>query len=370
MKVVVLGTRGFPGVQGGVEKHCEELYPRLAGLGCDVTVITRSPYIEKGERVSEWKGVRLLHLWSLRVKSLEAITHTFVGLIKAAGISPDILHIHSIGPALFTPLAAFAGFKTVMTHHGLDYKRQKWGPIARGVLRLGERAGLNCSHAVIAISRGIRSHIETGCGKKSFYIPNGADKTSPMPPGDGLSEYGLRRGGYVFTAARFVPEKGLLDLIEAYRMIENPPFKLVIAGDADHETGYSQKIKRLASKSAGVVLTGFLSGSTIVELFSNASLFVLPSHYEGLPITLLEALSFGLPLLVSDIPQHKEVPLRKYCYFEKGNIRALSEAMAKGFSRGITDYEKAEYASLLEKEYNWDRIALSTLEVYKEVLRS
>ena len=369
MKIVVIGTRGFPDVQGGVEKHCEELYPRLAKLGCDVTVITRAPYISEDKRVKEWRGVKFIHLWCSREKSLEALTHSFLGIIKARRLSPDILHMHGLGSTLLAPLTKVLGVKLILTYHGVTYKSALWGTSGKAALMLGERFGVRYADATIAVSRGIKKLINEKYSEVADFIPNGVKMPVLIPPGSELKKWGLEAKRYIFTACRFVPEKGLHDLIEAYRAIDGPPFKLVIAGDADHESAYSLRVKNLAERTEGVVLTGLLTGKRLGELFSNAGLFVLPSYYEGLPIALLEALSYGLPVMVSDIPPHREVPLKSYRYFKAGNLKALSRALLDGISKGITDSEKEGFPPLLEAEYNWDDIALETYKLYQRVLR-
>lgn len=365
MKIFVIGTRGFPGVQGGVERHCEELYPRLAGLGCDVTVFTRTPYIPRNERLNEWNGVRFIHQWCPRKKSFEAIIHSFLSVMKATARRPDIIHIHGIGPALLAPVAKATGAKIVMTHHGPDYMRAKWGRAAKTILKLGESFGVRSSSAVITISKGIREHVKDLYGVDPVVIPNGVNIPAFVEPGPMMERFGLRPREYVFTACRFVPEKGLEVLIEAYRALKSPAFRLVIAGDADHETDYSRNIKEMASATPGVVLTGFQSGGSLDELFSNAGLFVLPSFFEGLPIALLEALGYGLPVLISDIPQHLEVPLDKDCYFRTGDSNDLSNALA-GFN--AISLTRGRYIPLMKGEYNWYNIAASTLDIYKGLL--
>jgi glycosyltransferase involved in cell wall biosynthesis len=189
-----------------------------------------------------------------------------------------------------------------------------------------------------------------------------------MPVGDSLARYNVKPKRYVFTACRFVPEKGLHDLIAAYHKIDNPDLKLVIAGDADHENGYSRNLKKSTEGNSGIVLTGFLSGKPLQEIYSNAALFVLPSYYEGLPIALLEALSYGLPVLVSDIPQNREIPLPDFRYFRVGDIDDLYRKMQELINTGITEEEEKCYRELLDKEYNWDKIAQRTLNVYKSVV--
>lgn len=371
IKVFVLGTRGFPNVQGGVEKHCEELYPKLIKFGVDVTVFTRTPYIPVTKRLKEREGIKFIHLWCPKKKSLEAIIHTFSGVIVSIFRFPDILHIHAIGPALLIPVAKFFGLKVVMTHHGPDYERQKWGKFAKVVLRIGEFLGTKFADKVIVISKEIRKMLENKhFRRKLMVIPNGVNLPEILPPGDTLKKYNLEPKKYIFTACRFVPEKGLHDLIAAYQQIRNPEFKLVIAGDADHETEYSRSIKKMAKKIEGLILTGFISGKPLYELYSNAGLFVLPSYYEGLPIALLEAISYSLPVLVSDIPQNREIPLPDFRYFKLGDATMLSQKMVEMSEIRISNGEKEKQRKLLSQNYNWDKIAGQTFHVYKEVMNS
>ncbi|MDP8235270.1 MAG: glycosyltransferase family 4 protein [Candidatus Erginobacter occultus] len=370
MKVFVLGTRGFPGVQGGVEKHCEELYPRLVRQAAEITVFTRTPYIPRRERRKRWEGIRFIHLWSPKTKSLEAITHTLIGVVIARYCSPDILHVHAVGPSICIPLAKVLGLKVVMTHHGPDYEREKWGRAAKAVLKLGEYLGTRFADRIIAISRGIAGSLEkrVRANERVFYIPNGVRIPEVLPAGETLRRLRLEPRGYVFTACRFVPEKGLHDLIRAYQKIKNPEFKLVIAGDADHENDYSRMIKQLARESSGVVLSGAISGMPLRELFSQAGLFVLASYYEGLPIALLEALSYGLPVLASDIPQNREIPLPEFRYFEPGNSEVLASKMVKLFEAGIDQAEEVRQKDYLTANHNWDILARETYQVYRSMV--
>ncbi len=369
IKIVVFGTRGFPGVPGGVEKHCEELYTRLAGLGCDVTVFTRKPYFPKEKQATEWNGVKFVHLWCPKQKSLEAIIHSFLSVLKARSIYPDILHVHAVGPALSIPFAKRLGLKVVMTHHGPDYERAKWGRIARFVLRKGEEFGVARSDQVIAISSVIENHVRKKFSRNVYYIPNGITLSTIVSPGAELEKWHLQPKRYIFTACRFVPEKGLHDLIAAYKRMEEKSIKLVIAGDADHETAYSKNLKKFASQTKGVVLTGFITGQGLAELFSNTRLFVLPSYYEGLPIALMEALGYGVPVLVSDIPQHRELSLEPSMYFPAGNTDALSQSLRDFLELESNRVENDSLLGRIRKEYNWDYIARKTLEVYHEVLQ-
>jgi len=369
LRIFVLGTRGFPGVQGGVEKHGEELYPRLAQLGYEITVFTRTPYIPKEKRHAEWRGVKFFHLWCPKQKYLEAISHTFLGVLIGGLKSPDLLHIHAIGPSLMVPLAKLFGMRVIVTNHGPDYMRQKWGGLSKIILKLGEFSGAKFCDKMIVISKGIKELVEKKYGRQDLeLIFNGVNLPEVLPPGETLSKYGLTPKQYAFTASRFVPEKGLHDLIQAYLKLKDPPFKLAIAGDADHETEYSRSLKKLGKEKEGIVLTGFISGRPLAELFSNAGLFVLPSYYEGLPIALLEALSYGLPVLVSDIPANREVPLPDFRFFPVGEIEKLAQGMAGLLKMGISHGEKMRNQTFLINNYDWDIIAKKTHQIYTSIL--
>jgi len=372
MKVIVLGTRGFPDVQGGVEKHCENLYPELVKRGCEVTVFTRAPYVDPSK--NEYKGVKLIPLKCHRSKHLEAFTHTFKGVLAAKKFKPDILHIHAVGPSLFVPFAGILGLRTVMTHHGPDYARKKWNGFARAVLRWGERNGCKNARAVICISEAIAKDVRNKFKRDVEVIPNGVMIPQEAQGTEALERFRLAKGKYILAVARFVPEKGLHDLIEAFQTTQGQSpkngdssfrWKLVIAGDADHEDEYSRNLKKRAGAVKGVVLTGFLSGKPLAELYSHAALFVLPSYYEGLPIVLLEAMSYGLSCIVSDIPANKEVGLPEERFFRAGDVEGLVKKIREFIMRPLTAQERHSQIKMISERFNWDRIADETLKVYK-----
>lgn len=366
LRVFVIGTRGFPGVQGGVEKHCEELFPRLVGLGVDVTVFTRTPYLTKPYK-REWKGVKFINLWCPRRKSLEAITHTLLGVLLAKFKSPDIIHFNAIGPSLLIPLARLLRLKVVMTHHGPDYERAKWGWLAKKVLRLGERWGCKYANEIIAISSGIKNHVKEKFGREAHLIPNGVYIPTKREATGYIESLGLTPRKYILAVARFVPEKGLHNLLTAYSKVDTD-WQLAIAGDADHETEYSRNLKMMAKNTKNVVLTGFITGEPLEELYSHAGLFVLPSYYEGLPIALLEALSYGLSVLVSEIAPNREVELEEERYFPVGNETELAKRLKFWIEGGpLLGKEQAKQLAVVRHRYDWDKIAEETLKVYEAV---
>ncbi len=365
MKIVVIGTRGIPDIQGGVETHCQELYPRLAQLGCDITIVTRTPYVPKEKRKKSYGNISLKHIYAPKKKSIEAIVHTFLAILYARFTGADIVHIHAIGPALLTPFARMLGLKTVLTHHGPDYDRQKWGAMAKIVLRLGEAAGARFANEVIVISKVIARILEDKYRRKNTHlIYNGVPIPELDLSTDYLDELEITKEKYVIAVGRFVEEKGFHDLIKAWQKIDTPPYQLVLVGDADHETIYSQKLKQAANRT-GIVLTGFIKGKKLSQIFSHAKLFVMPSYHEGLPIALLEAMSYNRPVLVSNIPANLEVPLEKSDFYPIGNNTELAHSLKSK----LAHKEHPDYRDLLQKRYNWDLVAEVTMGVYKELLQ-
>ena len=365
MRVMFLGLRGFPEVQGGVETHAEHLCPLLVELGCEVEVVVRSPYMP-AEKGAGWRGVRFVRVWSPKSKGLEAIVHTFLGVLVAAVRRPDVLHIQAIGPALMTPLARLLGLRVVVTHHGPDYDRQKWGRFAKWALRTGERFGMRWSSARIVISQVIRNLVREKHGVDSELIPNGV--TLPALPGstDALERFGLAPRRYVLLVSRLVPEERHLDLLEAFAQAGLAGWKLVFVGASDHPDEYQKKLIEAAGR-AGTVMTGFQSGLALRELYAHAGLFVLPSSHEGLPIALLEALSYGLPVLASDIPANLEVGLPAAQYFPLGDVAALARGLRALAAEKLDADAVSARREWVAGRYDWRRIAEQTLAVYREV---
>ena len=365
MKVFVTGTRGIPDIPGGVEKHCQELYPLIADKGHQIILSTRKSYVTYHQ--SSWKKVNLIHTYAPRRKSLEAIVHTFLSVIKARLVNPDIVHIHAVGPGLMVPFARMLGLKVVVTNHGPDYDRQKWNGVAKIMLRLGECLGCYFANEVIIISKVIADIVQRRCNRSTHLIYNGVALPEKSEKADFLNKIGVAKQEYIIAVSRFVPEKGLDLLIQAYQSIDMG-YKLVIAGDADHETQYSRSIHELAAKDSRIILTGYVGGEDLNQVYSHARLFVLPSFHEGLPIALLEAMSYGLSILVSDIPANLEVGLDQDRYFTCGDVDDLQQKMKILVEKQLTEVEKQKIQRQIETDYNWNLIADQTIEVYKKVM--
>jgi glycosyltransferase involved in cell wall biosynthesis len=366
LRVMMLGLRGFPDVQGGVESHVEHLAPLLVNLGCDLEVIVRSPHQKIGIG-KKWCGVKFTHFWAPKSSGLEAIIHTFLGVLYAAIKRPDILHIHAIGPALMTPLARLLGLKVVVTHHGPDYDRQKWGGFARKILQLGEWVGMRFSNSRIVISSVIHDLVMRKHGKHSVLIRNGVVMPDTDISEKYLEKFGIEKNKYILLVSRFVPEKRHLDLINAFNAAKLENYKLVFVGSSNHPDAYVQSILGAASNNSNIVLTGFQTGDSLRSLYAHAALFVLPSSHEGLSISLLEALSYGLPVIASNIPANLELGLNPKCYFELGNIEELGKLIVLSINQPACIERRKTQRMWVNDQYNWRSIAVKTYEAYSKV---
>jgi glycosyltransferase involved in cell wall biosynthesis len=369
LRVMMLGLRGFPQVQGGIETHAEHLAPLLVQQGCDLEVIVRAPY-QPVDIGNTWQGVKFTRLWAPQSKALEAIVHTCLGVLYAAVKRPDILHIHAIGPALMTPLARLLGLKVVVTHHGPDYDRQKWGGFAKFVLKTGEWAGMRFSHGRIVISNVIRELVANKHQVHSEIIRNGVNMPDLDTCESHLTQFGLIKQRYILLVSRLVPEKRHLDLIEAFNRAGLQDYKLVFVGTSDHPDAYVKALQQAASQNKNIVLTGFQKGDVLRSLYTHAALFVLPSSHEGLSISLLEALSYGLPVLASDIPANTELSLNPMTYFELGNIAMLTEKMRSKILNPQSNEAKMDKRAWIDSQYNWRKVAEKTYSEYRKAAHS
>jgi glycosyltransferase involved in cell wall biosynthesis len=357
LKIFVFGTRGFPDIQGGVEQHCENLYPLIASETCLITVFRRKPYILNRDK--NFSYISFIDLPSTRIHGFEALYHSFLCTIICILKRPDIVHIHNIGPGIFIPFLKIAGLKVILTYHSPNYEHNKWSIIAKYFLKLAEFLSIKFSDKIIFVS--LHQKKKLGDKKNFIQINNGVKVFPSSDNNDYIKYLGLEKKNYVLTVGRFVREKGFDLLIRAFSKISQKGVRLVIAGDADHETAYSLQLKELA-KVHDVVLAGFVIGEKLRQLYCHSRLFVLPSYNEGQPLSLLEAMSYHLPVLASNLPANLQINLPEDKYFLTGDEESLIEKLNQQLS---SDFEYIDYDLTL---YNWNRIALQTAEVYQEVM--
>ena len=361
MKIYVFGTRGFPLVQGGVEKHCENLYPRIAEYA-EVVVYRRKPYVTLSKNV-QYPGVRFVDLPATRIKGFETLGHSLLAALHILTQPRGIVHIHNIGPALFTPLLRLFKRKVVLTYHSSNYEHQKWNIIEQLFLKMSEKIALKFANAILFVNRFQMEKFDARIRQKSHYIPNGIQEPVYSYSSQYLEKWGIHPAKYILSVGRITPEKGFDTLIKAFSSIP-ADFKLVIAGGTDTETNYYKQLIDLSDKNK-VVFTGSIYGEALHQLYTQAALFVLPSVSEGFPIVLLEAMSYRLPVIVSDISATRLVDLSPSCYFPANDVYALKHKLTD-FIQGFPMTPKPVYDLT---PYNWDQIAEQTVRIILNLMQ-
>lgn len=356
MKICVIGTRGFPFIQGGVEKHCEMLYPQLKNA--EIIVFRRKPYVTES---LAYQNIRFVDLPSTKIKGFEAVLHSFLASLRAIRIRPDAVHFHNIGPALFSPLIKLFKIPVVLTYHSPNYEHKKWGKLAKTILRFSEQIALKYADKIIFVSKFQQAKYPEWVLAKSAFVPNGIDEPVISGKQDHLEAYGLTPGKYILSVGRITPEKGFHTLVQAFRASEPEDVKLVIAGSMDHKSAYMEQLKALAGELP-VVFPGYVFGEKLAQLYANAGLFVLASENEGFPLVLLEAMSYGRDVLVSDIPATHLVELPEQDYFPVGDHETLGKKLKE---RACAPSEKTYDLTA----FSWEKIGKQTMELLEEACR-
>ena len=368
MRIAMIGQRGLPATYGGVEHHVQELAVRLAERGHDVVVFCRRNYTDSPQ--TSYRGVKLLYPPTYQSKHLEAAIHSGVATMLTIGRGFDIVHYHALGPGLWSPFPRWiTRAKVIQTIHGLDYDGPKWGRFAGQVLRVGDWISQRIPDAVVVVAAHLLDHYKGRRGL-TVHIPNGVN--SAMDQDDRVLErLGVGTGEYVLFVGRLIPEKGVDQLIKAFSMITTT-HRLVIVGGSSYTDDYELTIKGLASDDPRVVLPGFVYGAELNALYSNAAVYVQPSLREGLPLTVLEAASHGLPLVLSDIPAHLEVlpqPRPGARTYPKGDIAALARSLEEAIAAAPAERNAAQTAGKqMMQRHQWDAVTDQTEELYARVM--
>jgi glycosyltransferase involved in cell wall biosynthesis len=364
----MIGQKGYPPVHGGIEKHVAELAARLPALGCGVDIYSR-PHYSDLDGPADLDGVRVLKLPSIPTKHLDAITHTLVSTAHVLSQDVDIVHYHALGPGLLAGVPRWMSRKpTVVTVHGLDWQRDKWGAVASRILRVGELGSVRLPDRTIVVSRALRKHYLEQHRRPTDYIPNGITPPVYREP-ELIRGLGVDRP-FVLFVGRLVPEKGCHLLLEAWSELPSSvreSHQLVIAGDAGFTTDYVAQLRKMAP--AGVIFLGYVHGPTLEELYTSSQIVVLPSTLEGLSITLLEGMSYARCCLVSDIPPNVEAAGGHAVLFRCGDPAHLREKLALLLDDPVQRETLGASAQLHAiEQYSWDRVAALTRDLYGEIL--
>ncbi len=374
MKIAMIGHKRIPSREGGVEIVVEELATRLVQMGHSVTVYNRKgknvadkDADKEAHKLKNYKGIRIVQIPTPDKKSLNAVVYSFIATIGALVGNYDVIHYHAEGPCAMLPIPHFFGIRTVATIHGLDWQRAKWGGFATKFLKFGERCAAKYADEVIVLSANVQQYFKDTYNRETIYIPNGVNKTEFREPEIIKEKFGLEKDKYILYLGRLVPEKGISYLLEAYSKVDTD-IKLVIAGGGSHSSEFVQKIKEMAKKDPRVVMTGFVQGHMLSELYSNCYMYVLPSDIEGMPISLLEAMSFGRRCLASDIPENMEACKGFAQYFEKSNVDDLAKKLSQCLTNDSLFHSQKEIMDYCYRRFDWNKVTGASARLYIDAI--
>ena len=371
VKIAMLGHKRIPSREGGVEIVVEELATRMVEKKNVVVVYNR-----KGKNVQdknadkdkkklkEYKGVKIKTIPTINKKGIDALLYSFFASIAVAFKKYDVIHYHAEGPCAMLWIPKIFRKKIVVTIHGLDWQRSKWGGFATKYIKFGEKMAVKYAEKIIVLSKGVQKYFKDTYNRDTVFIPNGVNKPEIRKSNIIKEKYGLDKNDYILFLARIVPEKGLHYLIEAFKQL-NTNKKLVIAGGASHTNEYLEKIKEIVKDDNRIIMTGFVQGQELEELYSNCYLYCLPSDIEGMPLSLLEAMSYGNKCLVSNIEENIQVVEDKAVTFEKGNVQDLKEKLENMLSSNDLLEKREEISDYILQKYNWVDVVNKTLDLYK-----
>lgn len=365
-KIAVIGVRGIPATFGGIEKHCEILYPLLINKGFDVDLYARDYYCEKN--ITEYNGVKIKTIPIINIKGLETFIYSFIATILATFSNADIIHFHAQGPALFSfiPAAFVPQKKIIFTCHGIDKNRDKWGKIGKFIISLGEKASAKFPHLKIGVSEHLKEYYENNYNIEMHKIYNGVNIQENLPL-YAAKRFHIKENEYFIFVGRLVPEKAPETLIKAFKTVKTDK-KLLIVGDSADTDGYVKSLKDLAKDDSRIVFTSYVYGDELTELYSNAFAYLSASKLEGLPLTLLEALSFSIPVVISNIPPHIEVLNQGYSIglsFNVNNIEDCSNSINKMLNFSQAQIQEMRNASfqIIKDKFDWEKVSEQTSQL-------
>ena len=361
LKIAMLGHKRVPSREGGIEVVVEELATRMVRMGHQVTCYNRRGHHVSGKNFDiknkkYYKGIRLKRVFTVEKRGLAAMSSSFFAAIRIAFGRYDVAHFHAEGPC--------AMIWCIATIHGLDHQRAKWGKFAQWYILLGEKMAVKYADEIIVLSKGVQSYFWENYRRKTIFIPNGVNKAEKQKTNEIVRKFGLVKNDYILYVGRLVPEKGLVYLIRAFKMIHTTK-KLVIAGGASDTNEFEDELRKLAAGDERIIFTGFVQGKVLEELYSNAYIYVLPSDLEGMPLSLLEAMSYGNCCLVSDIEECSAVVEENAIIFRRGDISDLKDKLQMAIdSENLVNKIGSVSAEFICNKYNWDDITKKTIDLY------
>lgn len=369
LSIAMLGHKRIPSREGGVEIVVEQLSTRMVQRGHHVTCFNRYGHHISGrefdaKQLHEYKGVELKSVPSLQLKGFAAMTASVTAAIKAGFGKFDVVHFHAEGPCAMLWLPKVLGKRCIATIHGLDHQRAKWGRIARTYIMMGEKCAAKHADEIVVLSKGVQNYFMDTYGRETWFIPNGVNRPEMSEPKIIREKFGLEKDSYILFLGRLVPEKGICYLIEAFHQV-NTEKKLVIAGGSSDTDSFANQLREMAAGDPRIIFTGFVQGKELDELYSNAYVYTLPSDLEGMPLSLLEAMSYGNCCLVSDIEECAAVVEDKAITFKKSDVQDLRGKLQFTVDHPESVQHYKNHASdYICAKYSWDDVVDQTIKLY------
>ena len=370
LKIAMLGHKRIPSREGGIEIVVEELSRRMVEQGHSLTCYNRGGHHVSGKQfdgknLRKYKGIRLKTVFTINRKGLAAMSSSMFAALKAAVGRYDVVHFHAEGPCAMLWLPKLFKKRCIATIHGLDWQRAKWGGFATKYIKFGEKVAVKYADEIIVLSKGVQDYFLKTYGRNTVFIPNGVNKPIVTEANLVKRKWGLEKDSYLLFLGRLVPEKGVQYLIEAFQKVQTDK-KLVIAGGSSDTEEFMKQLKKMSQNDNRIIFTGFVQGEMLDELYSNAYLYILPSDLEGMPLSLLEAMSYGNCCLTSDIAECTEVVEDRAIVFKKSNIKDLREKLQiicddENLVQGYKD----KAADFICKKYSWDDVTWKTVRLYR-----
>lgn len=358
LRIAFIGGRGVIGKYSGIETYYEEAGARLAEMGHAVTAYCRT-YFTPATPVH--RGIRVIRLPTIQSKHLETLIHTFLSTIHACFSNFDVVHYHTLGPSLFSFVPRLFGKKTIVSVQGLDWKRKKWGPVARWALKFCEWTSARLPNRTVVVSRTLQEHYRSQYATECSYIPNGTQIRTRRILGY-LKSVDLEPGSYVLFLGRLSPEKNCHLLIDAFEKLDTP-VKLVFGGGSSHTNDYVARLRERQSER--IIFLNWLSGDALEEVLTNACIFVLPSDIEGLSLALLDAMGAGVCVLASDVPENMEAIGDAGFAFKHGDAHDLQRMLALLLSNRVARENAGRRAQeRVRQRYLWETVVTETQGVY------
>lgn len=367
LNIAMLGHKHIPSREGGIDVVVEELSVGMVQRGHRVTCYNRRCHSINGSHIikqKQYKGIILKSVFVINLKGIAAVMSSFFGSIGVAFGKYDVAHFHSEGSCAMLWLPKLLGKKCIVTIHGLDYKRKKWGKFASSYIKFGEKCAVKYADEIIVLSESTRQYFKRVYNRETKFIPNGVNKPQ-IRDAELISRYfNLCKDEYILFLGRIVPEKGIEYLVEAFQKVKTNK-KLVIAGSPSDTKSFFNKLKKICSSDNRIIFTGFVEGKMLDELYSNAYVYVLPSDLEGMPLSLLEAMSYGNCCIVSDIDECASVVEDKAILFKKSNVDDLTVKLQKVCDdENLVKIYKESSASFICNKYPWNDVVNETIKIY------